>query len=160
MRIANNTVVSIQFQLTNQAGQLLDSAPADAPLEYLHGAEGILPALETALTGMAAGDSFDITITPGQGFGERHAHLVEVLPRSALAMVESDQLAIGRQVERSDESGVKMNFVVTAFDDDTITLDGNHPLAGMELHFRGSVMGVREATAEELAELERLQEEM
>lgn len=160
MRIANDMVVSIQFQLTNQAGQLLDSRPADEPLEYVHGAEGILPALEMALTGMAPGDNFDITITTSQGFGEHRQDLVQVVPRSVLGMTESDQLAVGRQVEQHDGAGAKSNFVITAFDDDTVTLDGNHPLAGMELHFRGTVVAVRAATAEELLETKSAQADL
>jgi len=150
MRIANDCLVSIQFRLTNESGQVLDSSPDGEPLVYLHGAEGILPALERELTGKVAGDRFDLTISPDDGFGERLAERVEVIPRSQLQA--ADKLAVGSSVTRSDESGQQESYVVTAFDSKTVTLDGNHPLAGMTLHFQGVVVNVREGTAEELAQ--------
>lgn len=149
MRIAKNCVVSIEYQLTNAAGQVLASATAAEPLEYLHGAVGILPTLERALAGMGAGDSFDVTIPPDQGFGERQPRLVEVVPRSRWANPE--QLAVGASVERTDEQGNKQTFRIRSMDADTVTVDGNHPLAGETLRFAGRIIAVREATAEELA---------
>jgi FKBP-type peptidyl-prolyl cis-trans isomerase SlyD len=149
MRIANNCFVSIEFKLTDEIGQLLDSSPEGKPLVYLHGAAGILPALERELAGKATGDQFDLTITPDQGFGERQPSLVEVMPRSYLP--NSDGLAIGGQVTRSDDSGAKVPYVVTAFDENTVTVDANHPFAGMTLRFQGVVVAVREGSAEEIA---------
>lgn len=149
MQIAKNHVVSIEFQLTNTAGQVLGSASAAEPLEYLHGAVGIMPMLERALAGMSPGDSFDVTITPDQGFGERQPALVEVVPRSRWANPE--QLTIGASVDRVDESGEKQTYRIRAMDADTVTVDGNHPLAGETLRFSGKIIAVRDATAEELA---------
>ena len=150
MRIANDCFVSIQFRLTNESGQLLDSSPDGEPLVYLHGAAGILPALERGLTGKVAGDRFDIVITPEQGFGERQPALVETMPRSHLQNPEG--LVIGGQVTRSDESGAVSTYFVTAFDPETVTVDANHPFAGMTLRFEGVVVDVRHGTAEEIAE--------
>lgn len=150
MRIANDCLVSIQFKLSNESGQVLDSSPDGEPLVYLHGAEGVLPVLQRELAGKVAGDRFDLTISPEQGFGERLPALVEELARSYLE--DADQLAIGRSVTRSDESGQQASYLVTAFDTETVTLDGNHPLAGMTLRFQGVVVDVREGSAEELAQ--------
>jgi len=149
MRIANDCLVSIQFRLTNESGEVLDSAPDGDPLVYLHGAEGILPVLERELAGKVAGDPFDLTISPEHAFGERQPALVVVLARSQLQ--DADQLAVGRWVTRSDESGQQVSYLVTAFDTETVTLDANHPLAGMTLRFQGVVVDVREGSAEELA---------
>ena len=149
MRIANNAVVAIEYELTNGAGQLLDSTTSAAPLEYLHGAAGILPTLERQLAGKAAGDSFDVTITPDKGFGERQPDLIQMVPRDRIP--NSEKLFVGAIVEGIDEAGGKRSFQVRALDDETVTLDGNHPLAGETLRFKGTVLGVREATAEELA---------
>ena len=149
MHIANNCVVSIQFKLTNESGQVLDSSPEGQPLEYLHGAAGILPELERQLAGKVAGERFDVTITPDRGFGDRQPRLIEILPRSQWA--DSENLAIGRRVERTDSDGVMQAFVITGLDGDVVTVDGNHPLAGITLRFQGTVMDVRAATAEELA---------
>lgn len=149
MRIAKDCFVSIQYRLTNESGQLLDSSPDGEPLVYLHGAAGILPALERELTGKVAGDRFDISITPDQGFGERQPALVETVPRSYLQ--NSEGLLIGGQVTRSDDSGVESTYFVTAFDPQTVTVDANHPFAGMTLRFEGVVLDVRQGTAEEIA---------
>ena len=149
MRIARNAVVSIQYTLTNEAGQLLDSSPKDEPLEYLHGAAGILPALERALAGKAVGESFDVTITPDRGFGERQPSLIEVVPRSHWPNPE--KLTVGAKVALEDPNGNKKHFVITGLTEDSVTVDGNHPLAGVTLRFQGAVVDIREATAEELA---------
>ncbi|MBL8200633.1 MAG: peptidylprolyl isomerase [Chromatiales bacterium] len=151
MRIANDCVVSIRFTLTNEKGQELDRSPEGKPLEYLHGAAGILPELERHLSGKAAGDSFDITITPDRGFGDRQPGLVEIIPLANWS--DPAQLAIGLAVTRTDPSGATQNYIITAIDADAVTVDGNHPLAGMTLRFQGTVVGVRAGTAEELASL-------
>jgi FKBP-type peptidyl-prolyl cis-trans isomerase SlyD len=153
MRVANNCVVTIEFQLTNTAGQVVGSATAAEPLEYLHGAVGILPTLERALTGKSPGDTFDVTIPPEQGFGERQPRLVEVVPRSRWSNPE--QLSVGANVERVDESGGKQSFRIRALDADTVTVDGNHPLAGETLRFAGKILDVRQATAEEIASVQQ-----
>jgi len=149
MKIAANSVVTIEFELTGNSGQVLDRAPADEPLEYLHGSAGILPMLERSLMGMAPGETFDVIITPDQGFGERQPRLVEVVPRSRWA--NPAELSVGARVDRVDESGGKQSYVVRSMDAETVTVDGNHPLAGETLRFRGKVLAVRAATAEELA---------
>ena len=151
MRIANNCVVSLNYRLTNAAGQLLDSSPQGEPLEYLHGSEGLLPLLESALAGKAAGDAFDVTITPEEGFGERQPRLVEVLSRETVGGAE--QVQVGMQVNKeAEDGGMPRMYTVTAVNEATITIDGNHPLAGETLRFQGTVVAVRAATAEELAE--------
>jgi FKBP-type peptidyl-prolyl cis-trans isomerase SlyD len=148
MRIANNSVVTVRFRLSDESGQVLESSPADRPLVYLHGAPEVLPILGRELTGKSAGDRFDLRISPAQGFGERQSARVEVIPRSYLP--DAQRLVIGAQVTRSDSSGAQVRYRVTAFDAETITVDANHPFAGMTLRFEGEVLDVREATAEEL----------
>ncbi len=150
MRIADNCIVQIQFVLTNGPGQVLDRSPEGEPLEYLHGAAGIHPELERHLAGKAAGEPFDITITPERGFGDWQSGLVEVLPRSLWAEA-ADALQVGLPVTRKDPDGVEQNYLITAIEADTVTVDGNHPLAGQTLRFAGTVVGVRAASEEELA---------
>ncbi|MEO8224711.1 MAG: peptidylprolyl isomerase [Gammaproteobacteria bacterium] len=147
MRIANDCIVSLNFTLHNESGQLLDSSPDGQPLTYLHGHEGVLPALQRALAGLASGERFDVTLPPDQAFGPRVPGLTERVPRSNWPQFE--QLAVGMQVEGSNEQGDKRSFVISAMDADTVTLDGNHPLAGMTLRFQGTVIDVREAAAED-----------
>ncbi len=151
MQITDHCVVSLDFRLTNGAGQVLDRSPEGEPLEYLHGAAGILPLLERALAGRSAGDRFDVTITPEEGFGERQPYLVEVLPRANIA--NSAQIAVGMHVDRHEEGGPGggvRRYIITALDESNVTLDGNHPLAGETLHFQGRIVAVRAATAAEL----------
>jgi FKBP-type peptidyl-prolyl cis-trans isomerase SlyD len=150
MRIADDCVVTVQFRLSNEAGQVLESSPEGRPVAYVHGAPGVLPVLGRELTGKAAGDRFDICISPEQGFGERQPALLEVIPRAHLP--NAGPLAIGATVTRRDIfSGAQVPYVVTAVDAETVTVDANHPLAGMTLRFEGLVIDVREARAQELA---------
>jgi len=152
MQIADGCTVTLEYRLTDAAGALIDGSPADEPLVYVHGVEGILPILEQELAGKSAGNAFDVTITPEQGFGERDASLVEILSRAQLA--EAAVIEVGMQVERRDPAGGTQVFVVTACDSQTVTLDANHPLAGRTLRFSGNVIAVREATPEELGDAE------
>jgi FKBP-type peptidyl-prolyl cis-trans isomerase SlyD len=150
MRIANNCVVTVQFKLSNESGKVLESSPEDRPLVYVHGSQGVLPILGRELTGKVAGDRFDLSIRPDQGFGERQPALLEVIPRAYLP--NSGALAIGAKVTRRDSStGAQVRYVVTDIDADTVTVDANHPFAGMTLRFEGVVVDVREARSEELA---------
>ncbi len=149
MDIAKDCVVSIQFTLTNEQGKVLDRSPPGEPLQYLHGAAGILPALERLLAGKRAGDAFDITIPPERGFGDRLPNLTEVIPLASLP--DPEQVTVGMALTRTDPDGATQNFLVTSIDGDAVTVDGNHPLAGMTLRFQGNVIEVRAGTAEELA---------
>lgn len=149
MRITDDVIVSIQFTLTNESGQVLDRSPEAEPLEYLHGGPGVLPALADALTGKGAGDSFDVTIDPDRGFGPRDPSLIEVVP--VATWTNPEKLSVGARVKGEDRTGFTRMYVITALDAETVTLDANHPLAGVTLRFTGSVVGVRPATAEERA---------
>jgi FKBP-type peptidyl-prolyl cis-trans isomerase SlyD len=149
MRIAKDCVVSIQFTLTDETGSVLDSSPAGQPLEYLHGAAGILPELERHLVGKSVGEAFDLTVTPERGFGDRRPELVEILPRAG--WTEADKMSIGNIVTRTAADGTTQNYFITAMDADSITIDCNHPLAGKTVRFQGKVVSIRAATAEELA---------
>jgi len=147
VQIANDCVVSIHFELTNDRGELLDRSRDGEPLVYLHGVSGILPALEEGLGGKSPGESFEVHIAPADGFGTPQQELIAKVPRSAFP--DSPELVIGMQVQgRSDTE--ERQFVIIAMDDESVTVDGNHPLAGMNLCFRGSVADVRQATEDEL----------
>lgn len=151
MEVAAQTVVSINFTLQNDKGELLDSSPDGAPLVYLHGADGIIPALEQDLAGKATGDGFSVTITPEEGFGHREDGLVVDVPRANFP--EGQELSVGMQFQAQDPEGSQTRLLtITVLGDETVTVDANHPLAGMTLCFEGTVDGVRAATAEEISE--------
>jgi FKBP-type peptidyl-prolyl cis-trans isomerase SlyD len=147
MQIADDTVASIHYTLTDASGQVIDASPPGQPLLYLHGAGNIVPGLEQALTGCSVGDRFNVDVAPEQGYGVRHPQLVQVVPRAAFQGVAS--IEPGMQFEAQGGEG-PMLVTVTAVDVHDVTVDGNHPLAGQTLHFAIEVADVRAATSEEL----------
>lgn len=146
MEIADQRVATIHYTLTNDAGEILDKSPAEAPLSYLHGAGNIVPGLEKELSGKQAGDSFKADVAPEEAYGPRHDGLVQEVPRSAFQGIDS--LKPGMQFETKTERGPLL-VTVTKVGEEQVTVDGNHPLAGQKLHFAVEVADVREATAEE-----------
>lgn len=146
--IRKNTVVTFSYKVTDDEGNLLDQSAT--PAAYLHGGYGNIPEhLELALEGHAQGDCLQVNLTPEQGFGARDEALVRQEPREKLP---PGNLEVGTrlQAERGDNGDV-MNFTVTEIDDDEVTLDGNHPLAGLALVFDIEIVDVRYATADELS---------
>ena len=148
MQIAENKVVFIHYTLTNQAGEVLDSSHGRGePLGYLHGHGNIIPGLENALSGKAAGDKLDVTVEPAEGYGDRHDQLIQQVPREAFQGV--DELQPGMQFQADTGMGPRM-FTITKVEGDDVTVDGNHPLAGETLSFEVEVTDVRDASNEEL----------
>lgn len=147
MQIADDTVASIHYTLTDNTGKVIDASPAGQPLTYLHGAGNIVPGLEQALEGRKAGDQFDVAVAPEEGYGPRLEQLIQLVPRDAFHGV--DTLELGMQFEAQGGQG-PMLVTVTKVDADNVTVDGNHPLAGETLHFAIEVADVRAASEEEL----------
>ena len=148
MQIAENKVVFIHYTLTNQAGEVLDSSHGRGePLGYLHGHGNIIPGLENALIGKAAGDKLDVTVEPAEGYGDRHDQLVQQVPREAFQGV--DELQPGMQFQADTGMGPRL-FTITKVDGEEVTVDGNHPLAGETLSFAVEITDVRDASDEEL----------
>lgn len=148
MQISKNAVVQIHYTLKNDAGQVLDSSAGSDPLAYMHGNGNLIPGLEKALEGRSAGDKVTVAIAPAEGYGVRDEDLVQDVPRSAFRGI--DNLAVGMQFQADSNHGPR-TVVITAIQDDTITVDGNHPLADQTLNFEVEITGVRAATAEELS---------
>jgi FKBP-type peptidyl-prolyl cis-trans isomerase SlyD len=147
MQIAKNTVVTLDYELFDADGNLIERT--DAPIEYLHGGyDGIFPLVERALDGKSAGDSCRLTLAPDDAFGEYDAELVHVEPREKFP----ENVAVGMQFEGEGEhSGETLIYTVTDIADDKVVVDGNHPLAGQTLDFSCTVSAVRVASDEELA---------
>lgn len=147
--IGDRTVVSIHYTLKDEDGQVIDTSEGAEPLSYLHGAGNIIPGLENALSGKAAGDAFDVVVEPGQGYGEYQAELLQVVPRAAFEGVESIEPGMAFTAQAAD--GSQRRIVVREVEGDDVTVDANHELAGVDLHFSVEVVGVREATEDEVA---------
>jgi len=148
MQIAQNSVVSFHYTLTDDQGQVLDSSEGREPLVYLQGVGQIVPGLEKAMEGRQVGDQFKVDVVPEEGYGVHHAELVQEVPREAFQGVEDIQP--GMQFQGRGPQGV-INVTVTKVDSDKVHIDGNHPLAGQTLHFDVEVTDVRQASEEELA---------
>lgn len=148
MLIAERCVAAFHYTLTNEQGEVIDSSNGQEPLTYLHGAGNIVPGLEREMTGKRAGDTFTVVVAPEEGYGLHHAGLIQRVPRAAFQGV--DTIEPGMQFQANGPNG-PMTVTVTAVEEDTVTIDGNHPLAGKPLHFAIEIAHVREASAEEQA---------
>lgn len=146
MEIADNRIASIHYTLTDDDGKVLDKSDPAQPLSYLHGAGNIIPGLEKALAGRKAGDSLQVDVEPGEGYGPRHEGLIQSVPRDAFKGVE--RVEPGMQFRAQTERGPLL-VTVTEVGESEIKIDGNHPLAGRNLHFAVEVAQVREATEQE-----------
>lgn len=145
MQIADLTVVTIDYTLTDEDGDELDTSRGGEPLTYLHGAGNIIPGLERALAGHSSGDELSVTILPEDAYGNPDEDLVQRLPRGNFP---PGDIPVGSQF-RADGPGGPQVVTVVGVDAATVTIDANHPLAGVTLTFAVTVRDVREATAEE-----------
>lgn len=145
--IANNSVVQINYTLKNDAGEVLDSSEGGDPLTYMHGTHGLIPGLETELDGKSVGDKFNAVIPPALAYGEVNLELIHSVDRSMFRGV--DKIEPGMVFTAQSEQG-QQNITVTAVEDDKVTVDGNHPMAGKTLHFDVEVVSIREASEEEI----------
>lgn len=148
MKIAKNKVVSIDYTLTDAKGSVLDKSSKGRPLFYIQGAGNIIPGLEKALEGKAAGESLKAQIPHAEAYGTRDEALMQVLPKSDFGEIRD--LKVGMELEAESDEGVRI-ITVVKIDNDQVTVDGNHPLAGVDLTFDVKVVEVRDASAEELA---------
>ena len=148
MKVAKNTVVSIAYQVRTQDGVLVDEAPANQPLEYLQGHNNLIIGLENALEGKEVGDKFEVRVQPEEGYGEYNENMVQRVPKDVFQGV--DEVVVGMRFLADTDIG-PVPVVITEVDGDEVVVDGNHMLAGQELHFTVEVVGTREATLEEIA---------
>ncbi|WP_286009895.1 FKBP-type peptidyl-prolyl cis-trans isomerase [Larsenimonas salina] len=147
MEIAQNTVVAFHYTLKNDSGEVLDSSEGREPLTYLHGAGNIVPGLEKEMAGKTEGEKFEVRVDSTEGYGEVQPALVQEVPRDAFQGV--DNVEPGMQFQAQTEGGPLL-VTVKDVQGDTVTVDGNHPLAGEALNFDVSIQEVREASAEEV----------
>lgn len=150
MQIAENSVVTMTYTLTNEQGDVLDQADTSHPFVYLHGASNIIGGLEKALTGKQANDSMKVTIAPEDAYGVRDERMTQQIPREMFGEIPADKLVPGAQFQAQTNGGIEI-ITIAAVDGDTITIDANHPLAGVALTFDLTVLDVRAATEEEVA---------
>jgi len=148
MQIIKDSVVSITYQLANSEGEVLEQT--DQPISYLHGGyDNIFPTVEEQLHGKNVGESLTVILEPEFAFGEYDAELVRVEPKDRFPVPD---VQVGMQFEGESDDGEDMLlYTVTEVTDDTIVVDGNHPLAGQTLKFTCTITEVRPASEEEIS---------
>ncbi|MFP4430848.1 MAG: peptidylprolyl isomerase [Spirochaetaceae bacterium] len=148
MKVKKDAVVTIDYTLRNDEGEVLDSSEENGELSYLHGHQGIVEGLEEALEGKSEGEKVEATLDPEKAYGERDERLLFDVGRDR--MPDDVDLEVGMQFLAQGQDGSQRPVTVSAIGDDKVTLDGNHPLAGERLHFDVTINGIREATDEEI----------
>ena len=148
MQIEANSVVTLQYTLKDNEGNIIDKSD-DGSFLYLHGAMNIIPGLENALTGKAAGDALQVSVTPEEGYGVKDPERIQEVPKE---MFEgSEEIAVGTQFHAQSPDGQAVVVTVVEVKDDVVVIDGNHALAGVDLNFDVKVMDVRAASEEEIS---------
>ena len=154
MKIAQNTVVEFVYELEVD-GQVVDHTVKERPLDYIHGTGSLLPKLEEHIEGMVAGDKFDVTLSPADGYGEVDPQRIIDLPKAAFEVngeIREDLLVPGNTIPMMNSMGGVIPGVVLEVTEDSVKMDLNHRMAGKTLHFTGEIVSVREATEKELTE--------
>jgi FKBP-type peptidyl-prolyl cis-trans isomerase SlyD len=155
MKIENNTVVSLTYKLTNhKTGETIEETTTENPMLFLYGVGAIIPEFEQNLNGKITGDKFNFAITSDNAYGDRSEEQVALLPKSIFhdenGVFNDEQIAVGAVLPMSDNEGNHLNGIVVAVDDENVTMDFNHPLSGVDLHFDGEILEVRRPTEEEI----------
>lgn len=147
MKIAENCVASFHYTLTDSTGKVLDSSEGQEPLSYIHGAGNIIPGLEDALEGKVVGDKLVVSVTADQAYGVRDDSMIQELPATMFTGIDS--IEVGMEFHAETEHGLQV-VTVTKVEGDQVTIDGNHPLAGVDLTFDVEITEVRAASEDEL----------
>ncbi len=147
MSITKDIVALLEYTLKDESGTVLDSSVGQDPLAYIHGRGNLIPGLEKELEGKKKGDVLSVTVAPQFGYGERDESLIHKVARGQLPA--GAPIEIGTQFQARGPQGAHIVTVV-AVEGDQISLDANHPLAGVTLHFDVKIIDTRKATAEEL----------
>ena len=148
MNISENKAVKLHYAVSDSEGTLIDSSYDHEALYIIQGTGYLIPGLETALEGKTTGDKFEVEVAADQAYGERHDGFVQTVPKEVFQGI--DDIDVGTQLRAQTDEGEQTVIVIDVTDDE-ITVDGNHPLAGLDLHFDVEILEVRDATEEELA---------
>jgi FKBP-type peptidyl-prolyl cis-trans isomerase SlyD len=155
MVIENDKVVSVIYELKLAHGdkEIIEKVNPNRPLMFLYGRGNLLPKFESHLNGKKMGDQFDFVLTSEDAYGEFSNEAIVDIPKSIFSVdgeVDDNLLVLGNMIPMMDQSGNKFNGKVLELNTESVKMDFNHPLAGKSLHFKGEIVGIREATNEEL----------
>lgn len=146
MSISENKVVTMHYSVAAN-GNTLDSSHDGEPLAFIVGKGFLVPGLESALLGKAAGDVLEVEVKADEAYGQRHDSLVQEVPKN---MFEGMEVQTGMQFRATTDDG-EQTVIVVDVSEESVTVDGNHPLAGVDLTFDVEILEVRDATEKELA---------
>ena len=155
MKIENKKVVELTYELTVD-GKVVDrTTEMTGPLDYIHGEHMLLPKFEAELEGLEPESEFAFTLTPEEGYGEYDPKHKFEIPKQSFEIdgkIREDLMQVGKIIPMLNSSGMVVQGLIDAVNDDTVTMDFNHPMAGKTLNFKGKVVSVRDATEKELTE--------
>lgn len=155
MKIEKNKMVSViyELKLNDKNGETVEVAGKENPLQFVYGADLLLPSFEKALTDKKVGDKFEIEISSENGYGSVNDYMIVNIPKKVFEVngaFDEKMVTAGNILPMMSETGEQLNGLVKAVTEDNVEMDFNHPLAGKDLYFIGEVVGVRDATEEEL----------
>lgn len=156
MKVGNQKVVSLTYELheNDAQGALIQKVEKDRPFVYLFGVGGLLPKFEESLDGLSVGDSFSFELSADDGYGQPTKEAIIDLDKKIFEVegkVDDELVKIGNQITMQDQDGNPLDGIVLEVTDSTVKMDFNHPLAGMNLHFSGDIIDIRDASAEEIS---------
>lgn len=151
MKIEQKKIVKINYTLKDSEGILIDSSENGEPLEYMHGTGMLIPGLERQIEGMKTGEKKHVVVEAAEGYGVYDESLVQNVPRDRFDATMP--IEVGQQFQADTPTGPFL-VRVTKVSDDEITIDGNHELAGKQLHFDIEILDIREPTSDEIAQTE------
>ena len=147
MQIVDQKVVTLHYTLTDNEGRVIDQSE-DGSFAYLHGASNIIPGLENALSGKSAGEELSVAVSPEDAYGDRDESMLQQVPKNMFE--DTDQIAVGTQFHAQGPNGEMLVVTVMEVQEEHVLVDGNHPLAGVELNFDVKIIDVRDASEEEV----------
>ena len=146
MQIEDQKVVTLHYTLTDNEGRVIDKSD-DGSFAYLHGAKNIIPGLENALSGKSAGEELNVSVLPEEAYGVRDDSMLQQIPKNMFE--DTSQIAVGTQFHAQGPNGEMLVVTVMEVEEEHVMVDGNHPLAGVELNFDVKIIDVRDASDEE-----------
>jgi len=147
MQIGEQKVVTLHYTLTDNEGRVIDQSE-DGSFAYLHGASNIIPGLENALSGKTAGEELSVAVSPEEAYGVRDESMLQQVPKNMFE--DTNQIAVGTQFHAQGPNGEMLVVTVMEVQEEHVLVDGNHPLAGVELNFDVKIIDVRDASEEEV----------
>ncbi|AKQ45434.1 peptidylprolyl isomerase [Rufibacter radiotolerans] len=158
MKIEENKVVSLTYELrvTDEEGEatLVETADEENPMVFLFGVSGLPEKFEEELEGKSAGESFKFTVSAEDGYGDLDESAIVPVPKNVFEVdgkIDEEMVQVGNYIPMSDNEGNHMQGRIVGVEPDHVLMDFNHPLAGMDMHFEGKIVSVREATQEEIS---------